>query len=117
MGIRSYRQIRAQIMDAKHAFQMLGVHRSSTALAVSLARRELARYVHPDVNGARDAGELMARVNAAHDALTTNRARYVVELNLKSCGACKGAGFTKKQKGFAAIVETVCPVCRGAGGV
>jgi DnaJ-class molecular chaperone len=117
MVAQSYKMIRAQIMGANHAFQILGVHKGSPEQAVSAARRKLARYVHPDINGARDAEELMSRVNAAYTALTENRARYTLELNLKSCAACRGTGVLRRQKGFKAVVEVVCAVCHGAGGV
>jgi DnaJ-class molecular chaperone len=112
---RSYKLVKVQITTARHAFQVLGVHRKSTDEEVGAARRQLARFVHPDINVARDAESLMATVNKAHHDLTTNRARYVIELNLKPCAACKGEGCTTKQRGFQAVVHTVCSVCRGAG--
>lgn len=112
---RSFAQVRAQIMNAKHAFQVLGVHRSMTAEQIDAARRDLAKYVHPDVCATRDANELMSRVNAAHSELTTRMYRYVLELNGKPCAACKERGCAARQAGFTKVVETVCRECHGAG--
>jgi len=112
---RSYKSVRKQITEAAHFFQMLGVHRGSTTTAINNARRELAKYVHPDVNSAADAGDLMAQVNTARDTLIEGRERYIAELRLKPCTTCKAKGFTAKQKGFTKVVETACPDCRGAG--
>lgn len=112
---RSYKTIKAQILNAQHAFHMLRVSRHSTNATVNAARRELAKYVHPDINAAKDAGDLMARVNAAHTAITTTRERYIIELNLKPCAACRGKGVTVRQKGFNRVTETICDICHGAG--
>lgn len=112
---RSIESVRKRIMEAKHYFHMLGVHRGSDEKEINLARRDLALYVHPDVCCLKDATDLMARVNTAHSTLTTRMGRYVLELNGKPCAACKGRGFTSKQRGFTKNVETACAVCLGAG--
>jgi len=112
---KSITAIRRRIMEAKHAFHLLGVHRDSPQIDVSRARRDLALYVHPDVCCTKDATDLMARVNAAHHELTTRRDRYVLELNGKPCAACKGRGYASKQKGFNKVTETACGECHGAG--
>lgn len=114
-NIRSYKNVVMQITTAQHAFQLLGVHRGSTFAELGRARSVLAKHVHPDINSAKNAHDLMARVNAAHSALTTDVDAYIRSLRLKPCAPCKGAGVTKKQKGFNKVVETICTVCHGAG--
>lgn len=114
-GERSYKNVVAQILSAKHAFHLLGVYRDSSFADIGRARSALARNVHPDVNAAPNAHDLMARVNAAHSALTTDSDAYVRSLMLKPCAACKGRGATSRQKGFTDTVETICAVCHGAG--
>lgn len=113
--MRSYKSIKKQIESAKNAFQLLQVHKLSTAEELTLARRELAREVHPDVNSAPDAHDLMSKVNAAYAALSGNRDAYVRGLKGKPCEACKGKGATVRQKGFTATVSARCMVCCGAG--
>lgn len=112
---KSYNNVRKQILTAAHHFQLLGVHRECLNPVVNVARRELAKHVHPDVNAAPDAHDLMARVNAAHQVLTENRARYLLELGGTPCTQCGGRGYTFKQKGFTKRVETICTICHGAG--
>lgn len=113
--MRSYAAIQNQILSANHYFAMLGVHRQSTNEEVGTARRALAKYVHPDINGAPNAGDMMAHVNAAHDMLTTAREAYVRSLHRKACAQCAGSGVRKRQLGFTRTVVTACRACDGAG--
>lgn len=112
---RSMKLVIAQITEAPHYFALLRVHRQSTEQELSIARRELARYVHPDVNASPKAAALMAIVNVAHHTLTTDREGYVRSLRKKPCATCKGTGTRTKQKGFTAVVQTICETCKGAG--
>jgi len=116
--IRSYKSVLKQLTTAPHYFALLGVHAGSTDAEVGKARNALARYVHPDVNSAPNAHDLMALLNVAHSVLTTNRELYVVSLRqkgLKPCTPCKGDGFVRKQVGFTKTTKTQCPNCQGSG--
>ena len=112
---KSYIKLRSEILNAPHYFAMLGVHRQSTNMEISTARRGIAKHVHPDVNGSPDASDLMARVNAAHSMLTTARDAYIHSLHLKACPHCAGSGVKKRQLGFTRIIVTPCRDCHGAG--
>lgn len=113
--IPSYAATRARILNAVHYFHLLGVHKGSTAQDLQLARKRLAMQVHPDVNNAPDAHLLMARVNVAYTALTDCRFLYLATLGGRECTACRGNGYTIKQKGFNSTIHTTCTACLGSG--
>lgn len=113
--VASYAKMRERILTAKHHFHLLHVHRTSTEADIRSARSGLAKVVHPDVNSANDAHLLMSRVNAACTELLNNRETYLRTLSQKPCAACRGRGYTTRQKGFAKTVETVCSTCHGSG--
>lgn len=101
-------------------YQLLGVHAGCTADEVMEARNTLARRFHPDRHpGSLIAGPLMGAINNAADVLTTasRLGRYRAELQSKMdpCENCKGAGFSRKQRGFTGAVLTACPHCAGSG--
>lgn len=113
-------------MRARNLFEMLGVHKGSNPDELSAARGVLARQLHPDRWAASTNAVLaakmaaaMATVNAAHGTLSdkAHRARYLAELatGRTRCAACKGEGFTRRQRGFTAAEIKPCQVCGGSG--
>jgi len=114
---KAYKNVVAQVQDAPHYFAMLGVSVRSTENELRAARKALATYLHPDVNGDPLATALMSEVNAAHATLQDKvlRTRYMGTLSQKPCGACEGDGVLKKQRGFSAVTKVVCPTCKGSG--
>ena len=113
--IRTLAQAVRQVTGARHYFHLLGVHRHSSAMALIRARKDLAMHVHPDQNSAPDAHDMMARVNAAFQALSADPEAYVRALGGRRCAACEARGYTFRQRGFTKRVETICPACCGAG--
>lgn len=112
------------VPQARDFFELLGVHKGSTAEQITSRRNELARLLHPD-RWAKDdkrlpqANNAMATVNAAHAILTTKdkRLRYMAELatGRSTCPTCKGDGFVTKQRGFKGKDVLCCTVCGGSG--
>jgi DnaJ-class molecular chaperone len=113
----SYPKLREHILNAPHFFAMLGVHKGSTAIEVREQRRKLAKVLHPDINGAPDAADLMALVNAATKTLTDERTLYLMRLKGFCCPACSGKGYRTKNVSFSKSVETICSTCKGSGKV
>lgn len=115
---KKYAAVRKHILESSHYFQLLAVSRSSGMSDIKRARNQLAGYVHPDVNSARDAHELMARVNVAAETLLLRQKEYLIELyseGLRRCAACGGRGFFTAQAGFNHTNTTACHECHGAG--
>jgi DnaJ-class molecular chaperone len=107
--------LRKQIMTARHSFELLGVHAQSNVEELHLARRRLARQLHPDFCCSPDATDLMARVNVALRNLTVDRARYMATLGGRQCPACEGRGVSVKQVTFTKTREATCVTCAGSG--
>lgn len=110
--------------NARDLFELLGVHKGSTEAEITAARNELAKLLHPDRweqddRRKHDAARAMAEVNMAHTMLTTKdkRLKYLAELasGRGRCPACKGEGYTAKQRGFTNKVLTGCGTCGGSG--
>lgn len=98
-------------------FATLQVHRSSTTEEITIARRQLARLYHPDVN---DHPTRMMEINEAHHVLTDpgERARYLAIIEPEPvCAFCDGHGMTRKFRGFSMTqaIITICPSCGGCG--
>jgi DnaJ-class molecular chaperone len=109
----------ARVLSAPHAYAVLGLYRKSTEVDAQLARRELARDLHPDRCRVAGAESAMAAVNVAADALADST-RYWTQLKArkgaKVCAACEGSGVRKESLGkFKGFVELPCTVCGGAG--
>jgi DnaJ-class molecular chaperone len=113
--IPKYAKLRERILNAPHHFAMLGVHASTPTRDIREARRKLAMNVHPDVNSAHDAHDLMARVNIACRILTTDKDRYLRSLGGHSCAVCDGKGYTSKQISFTQTRDSICATCHGSG--
>jgi DnaJ-class molecular chaperone len=116
----------SRLKQARHHYELLGVHAKSTADELSTARKELAQVLHPDkliANGIdpgdKKAGHLMAEVNAAYTVLATPALckRYRAELatGRSKCPTCGGDGCRRKQRGFKAVTMETCVACGGAG--
>jgi DnaJ-class molecular chaperone len=112
------------VPQSRDFFELLGVHKGSSAEAISARRNELARLLHPDrwatdARRARQAGEAMATVGQAHTILTTKdkRLKYLAELasGRSTCPTCQGAGYTTKQRGFTHKDIIGCTLCGGSG--
>jgi DnaJ-class molecular chaperone len=108
-----------RVVGAPHAYAVLGLHRQSTDTDAQLARRELARELHPDRCRLPGAESAMAAVNVAADAVADSP-RYWARLKAlkgaKACAACAGAGIYKESLGkFKGTVSLPCKSCGGAG--
>lgn len=116
----------SRLRQARHHYELLGVHKGSTPEELSQARKELAQILHPDkliANGIEEGdqkvGGYMARVNAAYTCLSTPALckRYRAELatGRGKCPTCSGEGSRRKQRGFKAVTFEPCATCGGAG--
>lgn len=115
---KKYESVVKHIPTSKHYFHLLGVHTRSGLTEIKEARRRLALVVHPDVNSAPNAHDLMALVNLAAHRLIYDQRTYLIELysnGLRKCPECKGRGVFEQQKGFNHTIVSSCKECHGSG--
>ncbi len=114
--MNNYTNMKKRLLAAPHHFALLEVHLGSTEPELKAAHRRLAKLFHPDVNSDPAAAGIMASVNVAYTLLLDTRKRGIYAKCLgPKCVACKGQGYTQKQKGFSKVVFTTCHSCQGAG--
>lgn len=66
-------------MSKPSPYEILGVERGASAEQIRRAYRAKAKALHPDVNRAKDAAELFARLQRAYELLSDPEARMGVE--------------------------------------
>jgi len=97
-------------------WKVLGVHIKSTPEQIKAAYYAAMRKVHPDAGGTAEASQ---EVTEAYGILSDKR-RAAVCLGAMiimgfTCPACKGKGYSFKQKGLTEKITTPCAVCSGCG--
>lgn len=102
-------------------YEILGVTRKFTAEQLRANWRALSRELHPDRTGdtSLEGSGAFAALSQAYATLSDPALRRFydakLDLVLRLCVECDGAGETYKQKGFTGRVATVCKTCNGTG--